>query len=193
MRTREYISLALAACFGALEASSVLACSIEIEDRPASEVRAQSRPVAVDPQCRMINGGVYDYQTLGPVELLGDGRFYQKVNDRPHEVMLGDCNTREVTILRGPGTQVGESSCGPSFEYASLVDENAPFSLSRGSDLHELVAIAMETGAREFNPKERFFEFTTNLTNTHKVGPRDRFDLLCGCKRYYPDSPGAKL
>ena len=64
-------------------------------------------------------------------------------------------------------------------------------SLSVGADLHELVDLAAKQGITEIDPNEHFFRFTADWKD-ETVTRKDRFDLLCGCKRLYPDSPGAK-
>ncbi len=192
MKIRKSISKFLVAIAIAGAPVPTLACIYAEEQRSASEVRADSKPVAVDRRCRMINGGAYDDQRLGEAVQLDDGRFFQVINENSAKVLLGDCNTREVTILLGPETIIGETSCGPQAVYAPLVGDQAPFSLNAGKDLHELVDVAAAAGARELNPNTQFFEFSINLTETHKVGRGDRFDLLCGCKVFYPNSPGAK-
>jgi hypothetical protein len=179
-----------AACLICTAAS---ACSIEPDARSPQELRAESKAVAVDRQCRAINAGVHDNLSLGPVTNLGDGRVQQVLggNDQSN-VLVADCNTREVTILQGKETIIGEDSCGPISSYADLAGENAMMSLSLGANLHELVDLATAQGVTEINPQEYFFMFATGWeSRTHKVGRKDRFDLLCGCKLYYPDSAGA--
>lgn len=175
-------------------AQIVSACSIVFDERSPRQIRAQSRPVAVDRECRVINGGVYDGLTLGRAEDLGYGRFQQVVGDRNNaKVYVADCNTREATLLLGTATQTGETSCGPTYEFADLAGPDAIMSLSQGANLHELVEIAAPLGVKELNPLIEFFQFDilNGSKERYDVGSKDRFDLMCGCKRLYPESLGA--
>lgn len=171
-----------------------MACIFFDDERSPFEIRGASAPVQSDRQCRTINIGVYDNDSLGPVRTTGNGRIYQAITEQQSLVLLGDCNTREVTILRGPGTLIGETSCGPDFSFAPIVGDDAVFDLAQGDDLHELVDLAKSQGMREIDPVKRFFEFAVNYGDQeqHEVGGRDRFDLLCGCKTFYPNSAGGK-
>jgi hypothetical protein len=154
---------------------------------------AQSKPVAVYRQCRTINAGIYDEISLGPATDLGNGRVQQVLEDTEQsEVLLADCNTREVTILRGAEAEFIETSCGRLYSYGPVIGDNAPMSLSVGADLHELVDLAAKKGITEIDPNEYFFSFSSSKGPGQAVGRKDRFDLLCGCKRIYPDSPGAQ-
>lgn len=183
--------LALLACLTATDAA---ACSIFFDERPVAELRRISAPATMDRQCRMINGGVHDTLTLGRAQHAGDGRFIQVVGDYSQSLIyVADCKTREATLLRGKATQTAETSCGPSFSYADLAGPDAMMSLSEGEDLHALVEIAKAQGVTEQNPLDYFFTFTRNAwEDPVPVGPQDRFDLMCGCKHLFPDTPGAE-
>lgn len=171
---------------------AALACSPIGDERSAATIRAASEPVSTDSACRMINGGVYDNLTLERAENLGNGRISQAIGENNFLVLLGDCYTREVTILRGAVTSSEEGPCSTFFQYAPVVGANTSIALSQGADLHELVALATAGGATELNPSEFFFEFGVFFGRQGlTVGRRDRFNLLCGCGLYYPNSPGA--
>jgi hypothetical protein len=174
-------------------ADAACACSPAFDERSLSEIRSLSKPVAVDPQCRTINAGVYDALSLGPAINLGNGRIQQVLGGSDQSrVLLADCNTRELTILQGTETVIGEDSCGPTSIYADLAGEDAMMSLDGGANLHELVDMAAARGVTEINPREYFFMFSKAWeSELHAVGRKDRFDLLCGCKLYYPESAGA--
>jgi hypothetical protein len=175
-------------------ANAANACSFAPDERTVLEIMSDSKPVAVDRQCRTINAGVSDYLSLGPATDLGNGRVQQVLGGRDQShVLVADCNTRELTILRGTETITGEDSCGPTRFYADLAGENAMMSLALGANLHELVDLAAEQGVTEINPLDYFFMFNRDWeSEQHAVGRKDRFDLLCGCKRLYPDSAGAQ-
>jgi hypothetical protein len=175
-------------------ADAALACEPVYDERSLFEIRSVSKPVAVDPKCRAINAGVYDELSLGPATDLGRGRIQQVLGGQDQSrVLLVDCNTRELTILQGAVTRTTETSCGPVSEYADLAGAHATMPLDREENLHDLVEFAKKRGVTEINPLEYFFKFAKPWeTERHAVGRKDRFDLLCGCKLFYPDSPGAK-
>jgi hypothetical protein len=169
------------------------ACSWVWEDYTTSEALAQSKRVAVDRHCRTINVGVYDDWSLGPATDLGNGRVQQVLDEtNQSQVLLADCNTREVTILRGAKTEFIETSCGRLYSYGPATGDDAPVSLSVGANLKELVDLAAAQGMTEIDPIDYFFSFRSNEGSGQAVRRKDRFDLLCGCKRFYPDSPGAQ-
>ena len=172
--------------------SAARACTWTWEGVTKSQMVAQSKPVAVDRQCRTINAGIYDNLSLGPATDLGGGRVQQVLEDADlSRVLLADCNTREVTILEGAATEAGDSSCGPFYTYAPITGGDAPMSLSVGANLHELVELAATKGMTEIDPHEHFFRVIADWED-ETVTRKDRFDLLCGCKRLYPNSPGAQ-
>ncbi len=175
-------------------ANAAAACEPVIDERTLFEIRSLSKPVAVDPQCRVVNGGVYDELSLGPAIDLDKGRILQVVGgSAKSHVLLVDCNDREATVLRGTETITGETSCGPISTYADLAGGKAMMSLDGGANLQELVTIAAIQGVTEIKPSEFFFMFSKAWeSELHAVGRKDRFDLLCGCKLHYPDSKGAR-
>jgi hypothetical protein len=168
------------------------ACTFVWEYSTTSQLRAEGKRVAVDRQCRTINAGIYDELALGPATDLGDGRVQQVLEDTDQSrVLLADCNTREVTILRGAKAEFIDTSCGRLYSYSPVTGDDAPISLSVGADLHKLVDLAAAKGITEVDPNDYFFRFSAREGRV-AVGRKDRFDLLCGCKRLYPDSPGAQ-
>lgn len=173
--------------------SASTACIILNDERSASEVRQKSKKVQTDSQCRTVNIGVFDVTALGPAQSFGNGRIVQKVDEDDSKFLIADCRTRELTVLQGRTTETHETSCGPQFEFGSLLDKSSGFDLRDGENLSQLVAFAKENGARELNPHKLFYEFNlVGHSKRYAVGRKDRFDLLCGCKIYYPDSKGAK-
>lgn len=184
----------LTAAIVALNAMSnaASACTFTWEFSTTSELRAEGKRVAVDRQCRTINAGIYDELSLGPATDLGDGRVQQVLNEPDQtRVLLADCNTREITILQGAEAEFMETSCGRFYSYGPVTGDDAPMSLSVGANLHELVDLAAAKGITEIDPNDYFFRFSAREGRV-AVGRKDRFDLLCGCKSLYPDSPGAQ-
>ncbi|MFN7268765.1 MAG: hypothetical protein ACK5UA_07170 [Cereibacter sp.] len=182
---------AIVALYAMTNAAS--ACTFVWEGFSASQLRAESKRVVVDRQCRTINAGIYDNLSLGRATDLGNGRVQQIVDDENQsQVLVADCNTREVTILRGARDEGADTSCGMLYSYGPVTGDKAPMSLSVGANLHELVDLAAAKGLTEIDPNDYFFSFSSQDGPGQAVGRKDRFDLLCGCKRLYPDSPGAQ-
>lgn len=175
-------------------ASAASACDPMMEQRTPSQIRFQSKRVAVDSQCRAINVGAYDDISLGPAKDLGNGLIQQDLGGPDQSrVFIADCNIREVTILQGKVARTEETSCGPMDFYADLAGANAMMTFDGRANYQDLVAFALSKGVTEISPSEYFFKFSMSYEAAlHPVGRKDQFDLLCGCKLYYPDSPGAK-
>lgn len=180
-------------------ADAASACEPVMDERTPSQIRFQSKRVAVDGQCRTINAGVYDRISLGPAIDLGNGLIQQVLGEQftgesdQSRVFIADCNIREVTILRGKVTSTAETSCGPIDTYADLVGPNAMMKFEGSASYKDLVDLALSKGVTEISPSEFFFKFSKDWeTELYPVGRKDQFDLLCGCKIYYPDSLGAK-
>jgi len=182
-------------------ANAASACDPVIDSRSPSEIRSHSKRVAVDQQCRTINAGVFDGLSLGPAIDLGNGVIQQDFGavqrwddlEENARILLADCNIREATILQGKVTSTQESSCGPIDTYADLAGPKALMKFDTGASYHELIDIALSKGVTEISPSEYFFTFAKPWeTERYPVSRKDRFDLLCGCKLFYPDSAGAK-
>ena len=174
----------------ALLASQTFACSIVLNDPTAEQInqyRSDSEPVEVHPDCSFENGQIGDSLSAGGAEDLGNGRVLQRVNRQESRVLVVDCNSREATLLEGPGIVVGSDSCGPTVIPDDLVGERAIMSLTVGDTLQELVQLAEQRGVIELDPIEYF-----NIDQYGEpVWPKEHINLLCGCLLYYPDSPGA--
>ncbi|MFQ6552852.1 hypothetical protein AAD018_010980 [Aestuariibius insulae] len=169
-------------------AQTSIACSFT---RPPPEWQQQlsSQSVAVGLSCSFENAGLTDHISAGPAKDLGSGQIYQRVNDQSYFVMFADCNTREATLLWGPPTPSAvEDSCGYYDGYEALVGDDAILSRTTGGNLHEFVAAAKDLGATELNP----IKYLNETPSGKPVWRRDRIDLLCGCRIFYPDSPGAQ-
>ncbi|MEO0991483.1 MAG: hypothetical protein AAFX00_11090 [Pseudomonadota bacterium] len=201
MNCRRLLLAALLGTLGLMPGAAMACYTITFEDYvPISQLRAESKPVATDASCRMKDGGLRDSLSLGPAEDIGNGRFFQTINNQDWHVLLGDCATGDLTVLKGRATPalLIQSCEQPKDRHDDLVGERAAFALSEGNDLNALRAVASNHGATAADPEEVFFQtrmrdLATGEFVSHQVGPRDRFDLLCGCKALYPESKGANL
>jgi hypothetical protein len=190
------IGLILAvAASGAFLANAALACEPIRETRSPQEIqaahsadRAKSKAVIVGSQCEFTNGGIYDGLSGDVAEDLGNGRVMQRLGSDNNSVLVVDCNAMEATILIGnPVPDAVSDTCGGYAEYLDVTGPNAIASLKAGSDLAELVQIFAAAGASEASP--------TAVLNKdpwgRNVPVRDRIDLTCGCRLFYPDTQGA--
>lgn len=175
-------------------ASAASACDPMMDERTPSQIRFQSKRVAVDSQCRTINVGVHDLISLGPAMDLGNGLIQQDLGGPDQSrVFIADCNIREVTILQGKLARTDATSCGPMDFYADLAGANAMMNFQGRANYKDLVDTALAKGVTEISPSEYFFKFSKIWEDElYPVGRKDQFDLLCGCKLFYPDSAGAK-
>ena len=173
------------------------ACTgFSVDNRTPTAVKAASKPVIVDKHCRTMDAGVYDDYTLGVAKDLGNERVFQSVGGEDSLVLVADCTTREATMLLGPVIHVNYGICSNSTFRGSLAGGGAVVSLSQGDRLNDLVEATKAAGGSEIDPIKEFFVFTPinseKFQGQYKVGRKDRFDLLCGCKIHYPDSAGAR-
>ncbi|SFJ27980.1 hypothetical protein [Jannaschia pohangensis] len=171
-------------------AAPTLACSPLLPDtRTSVEIIRGSRPVEVTAQCAFTNGGGSDNLSGGDAVDLGNGRVAQSLLYNNVAVLVSDCQSREATMFYAP---VDESkgpftTCGPT-DFLTTLGPDAIVDLSAGATLTELVEIVTPAGLRETDPIRAL-----NTAPWGKPVPRkDRIDLLCGCKLFYPDSPGAR-
>lgn len=158
-------------------------------------VQSESRPVVVDADCSMTNVGLLDDIALGPAFDAGQGRVYQihksdpGAEGFPSSMFVTDCNALLVTYLEGPiDEDFPETTCGPRYRlHTALTGPNGIVTLGEGKDLYGLEAAVLAAGGRTRNPNEVF-----NTTPWgDPVWRRDRVNFTCGCRLFYPDSPGA--
>ena len=191
MRSHWFLSALLS--IWALSALQASACTELLDTRTPNQIRDESNPVSIDRQCRMINGGVGDWTRLDAAMNIGNGRVQQRINGSNSVLLLADCNTREATVLTGPQTEtVINAPCAPYYEVSALIGEGAKISMTSGENLRQLATSVVEAGGSATNPNEYFFTFKINgVGESYEVGREDRFDLLCGCNVFYPNSAGA--
>ncbi len=199
---RHMVGLLALASAGTLVATSSVACSI-IPMTTAEkwqfnqDSRAASKPVQVGHLCEFTNAGLHDGISAGPAKRLGNNRFFQVMgtfDGKVSDILVGDCNTREVIRLVSrvdPSTETAGTSCGPEFSgVLPILKPEGDFTLKEGKSVADLVILARASS----NVRVDEALETILLDGLEKRLPRkDRFDLLCGCKLYYPDTPGANL
>ncbi len=165
-----------------------------------THIRA-SEPLKMDASCAFVNGGISDEISGGPAVPLGDGRFYQLVenglfNRTIPTAIIVDCNFRQMTMIGAKYINLDDEEphdpCfGPvSGELSHFLPPDGPLELTEGRDLLEFEEIAFKTediqvvanGGRVMGPDIYGIPYPR----------KDRVDFLCGCKIHYPESAGAK-
>jgi len=171
-------------------APAAWACSPSVpEPRTSVEMIRQSQPVEVTAQCAFSKGGVNDDLRGDDAVDLGGGRVAQNLFYNNFAVLVSDCESREATMFYAPVDESKGpfSTCGPD-DFLPTLGPDAIVDLAAGATLTELVEIVKPAGLREADPIRAL-----NTAPWGKAVPRkDRIDLLCGCKVFYPDSPGAR-
>ena len=152
-----------------------------------------SKPVSSAEDCSMTNIGVGDYYKLRPAVNLGNGRVYQiretisEGDQSSSSLFVTDCNARLVTYLVGPVIGSDETGCGTFYEHGDLIGPDGIVNLLEGRDLYELEAIVVAAGGSVRDPNEVFNETDWGAP----VWRKERVSFSCGCRLFYPDSPGA--
>ncbi len=180
------------------EACSIVEPSNAEKRKENRQARASSEPVVIGQRCEMSNVGIRDRVKTGAAMALGGSRFYQVIDHgegQVIDVIVGDCASREVIRVfsfEEWSIEKLDSACNlVGREPVSLLEPNGPFSLTEGSTIAEL-----KTHLSAYSDQVTIDENLEPLLLDDlgkKVPKKDRFDPLCGCKLYYPDSPGAKL
>ena len=159
--------------------------------------RINSKPVESASDCSFENGGLSDQLSGGAAMDLGKGRIAQRLlprrSSKEDDFLVADCKSREVVRIRSgfrADEDYIEDSCGFLYgEYHALVAPAGPLSLAAGSTLTELVTAAGATGkAARHGQVHLLFEDGYGK----KYRKKDRIDVLCGCKVFYPSSAGAR-
>ena len=150
-------------------------------------MRMSSKPVKVSEKCGFKNAGVYDDIEAADAVDLGQGRILQDTGDGT-SVLVIDCMASEAIEVIGKATKIGETSCGPDFVFGQVKSPKGPMTLLEGKHLTELAALARQRGLRA----DEELDYLFNDPWGKPLWRKERVDLLCGCKLYYPESAGAK-
>lgn len=153
----------------------------------------KDKPISIAADCsfedayveRIRNGPHYTMNKRlgGPVRDYGDGRIAQKITPstlcaRSEMLLFVDCNTGESVLIEGKPDE---------YDHDRLIKyiqrPHGPISLGPKSTVAGLEQIAKEHDLDLVEDVKAF------LAGSNK---RDRYDLACGCKLYYPESIGAK-
>ncbi|NSX56611.1 hypothetical protein [Parasulfitobacter algicola] len=167
----------------ALIATSVHACSLVVDERalPGLQDYLSNKPVQQDAVCAVQNGGVEDWLRLGPAQDVGNGRVFQTYGSET--AIVTDCKNNEFIHLFGKVNELQSTTCGAYLELSIYLPPKGSFDLAHGATLQEFASYAQAEGMGIDRPTAE------HLYNSPRR--RDRFDIFCGCKIFYPDSAGA--
>ena len=185
--------MVLAAIAVAFSHGPAWSCSIHmptLAERIGEALRDRRAIQARD--CSFEYGGNRDEVAGGPTVDLGDGRIAQNqywnwigrsttVQRGLGSVFLVDCGTGETAEVFG--WLVSETSCGPDYSMEGVVAPDGPLDLHHGANLSEFVEQAekLDIAVR-----------LDAITISDDLRPRNNVDFFCGCRLFYPDSPGAR-
>ena len=189
MKPHAVIALALLAAGLASEAAAVCA--------PLPTASRFDTPVKQGPDCAFEGAAENDvngfYGGRPPVDIGGGLVGQRLVQDRTgcdniETLLVVDCTTGRLAAFSGTSEPVlkptGEVIIGPVGTYtANLQPPKGPLRLNASARIDELIDTARKyrIGLRTSEP-----ELWLGTRS------RNRFDAFCGCKRFYPESPGAR-
>ncbi len=102
------------------------------------------------------------------------------------EVLLfADCSSGEMIQIGGIRLDTDVDVAGAYYTHIRNIQQPiGPIGLTEQTTVGQLIAIS----------EKHDFRYTTDIDAVvNSLKRRNRYDPSCGCKLYYPDSPGAKL
>ncbi|WP_299986858.1 hypothetical protein [uncultured Ruegeria sp.] len=132
--------------------------------------------------------GKWNYFGGNAVVDIGNGRIGQRIKSgqgcSPRDALFfQDCTTGESIVIEGKYFNSGIAGHVPT-SIDLIQKPDGPIGLTSATTVPELEQIPVEHRYSFTKDVQEFF----GRTEDHK-----RIDYTCGCKLYYPDSPGAKL
>jgi hypothetical protein len=184
-------AVALAAVAVAFSHGPAWSCTIimpTLAERIGEALR--DRPAVQAPDCSFQYGGNRDEVAGGPAVDLGHGRIAQDqywisgVTTGQRELestFLVDCSTGETAEVYG--WLEAETNCGSEYSMEGVVAPDGPLDLRHGPNLSALVerAESLEIWAQ-----------LDAIRISDDLRSRNSVDFFCGCRLFYPDSPGAR-
>ncbi len=151
-------------------------------------------PISRGQYCSFAFAGEYDDYFGTPVTKIKSGLLVQTVHkvdacSPETNLMITDCQNAKAVLLLGNGPYPEEGQAHIAGFTPNLIGHHlapeGPLELAEIDNIEDLRANASEIGLRSYD-KSEFDEFYE-----YRMG-NDTLDAFCGCKIYYPDSPGAK-
>ncbi|WP_282119189.1 hypothetical protein [Ruegeria atlantica] len=195
-------SLTIAIVVLSMNSGSALACTV-------TAVNEGWKKLEVETSCAFKNAGHGRHYSFSgePVVDFGNGRVGQRLisGDLCHSrqnLYFPDCSLGESIIITGkrigPLKTDGEietENSGPKtlsapnstkVSHELTLEPLGPVRISAQTTVTEVLDIATKNNYRATFLISEFFQAFAPTTHRH-------LDSACGCKLYYPDSPGAKL
>ena len=145
------------------------------------------KSMTTNKDCSFENAGSVTSSASGnPVVNIGDGKVGQKImwdaacGGYSEDLLFVDCGANAAILLSpDPNPYVV-----PKFQNISEMQfPNGPVRITKNTTVGQLAETAMR---HEIDVFDDFSGWESGWK------PRRRYDYLCGCKLYYPDSAGAK-
>jgi hypothetical protein len=165
-----------------------MACEVT-EGGPYYLIKKLTRkPLTTGEHCSFENAGsVTDPISGGPVIEIGGGKIGQaiSINTACHgyleELLFVDC-AEAVAVVLAPMSNPYAANAYRTISEMQF--PTGPIHLTKSMTVAKLIKTAM---AYDIGVEDDLSGWLS------RVNPQRRFDYLCGCKLYYPDSAGAKL
>jgi hypothetical protein len=133
--------------------------------------------------------GFHDMAHGNPVRDRGDGRIAQKIVfsnygcNASEALLFVDCNGPEAILIFGvlPPDKVGPAGTSLT-SIAAIQAPEGPISINAASTVKDLARTARRAGIEYLLSPAPLFAGTPR---------RDRYDILSGCRSFYPDLPGS--
>lgn len=188
----------VAALFALLAATQAGACDFGFYSE--SEARKLDGPIEVLPDCSFSDVSSYRFdvgQYLthsadgGPARDRGNGRIGQVIGSSgvcstTERLLFVDCTSGEAVLFEGRSMPPapGDVEIGGFIQETAkaIQPPHGPISITKDATVSDLVAKAKANGINYDLDVKSFFGAAKK---------RDRYDFRCGCKLFYPGSPGA--
>ncbi len=157
-------------------ASTAFACSIPVpkENLPTSKLG----------NCSFENAGPMDSKWGREARQHRSGLVSQIVSDGGYfRLMVSDCSNGEIKVIWAK-VDPKINGCGGTFDMANHLSPTGPIDIDGAMSVADLL---QQVEASGFSIDDHFIGVLEIYAS------EDRIDVTCGCKLYYPDSPGAKL
>ena len=177
-----------------LVVSSVIAgasYSCEVATIPQRDLRTKQNP-----DCSFVGAGQNDWISGYSARDIGNGKVAFRLADDsscgPQEkLVFVDCDTAQSIAIRGAMDPKMAALLKPGVVELLGVDERIkfiqpPFGPIRVTEASTVASLAKTASRANYKSLTDLPEWISSFKR------RDRFDLFCGCKVYYPDSEGAK-
>jgi hypothetical protein len=162
------------------------------EDTPLPKT---NRSTVTGADCSFSAAGPHDFLSGFPTRDIGNGKVaFRLTDDRTcgplEELVFVDCNSGQSIAVRGEMDPETVARLKRTGAVLLGVDERIKFIQPPFGDIALTGASTVES-IREASDRSGYVARTDLREWIASFKRRDRFDLFCGCKLYYPESVGA--